>query len=385
MLRIMASPLLAKRRLRVCFFTDTFLPKVGGAETVLDHLADNFARRGDSPLVLAPRPNRPVPEIEREYKIVRFTPPFSKWYGVHQLLWPLWRQHQKHQFDLIHCHSSYPQAYVARTFQAWTGIPYIVRPHGSDILPGRRVCRHKVLRERVRQSLLGAAAVIAQGQFMRDAILEFGVQPDRIHVINNGVDIQAFAPLCNEGIANPYILGIGNLIQRKGLDLLLKAYASLQPAEVELVIAGDGPERQALEKLAAELGIAGRVTFPGNVQGEQKRRVYRNASLLVIPSRSEPFANVILEGMAAGLPIVASNVGGNTELIEHEANGLLFETENVDSLAATLHRMLNDQQLQARMRSATPEIVARFDWSKVSLQYSDLYWSVLSQSKTRAA
>jgi len=359
--------------MRICFFADTFFPLVGGAETVLHNLASRLADRGEHCVVFAPQVRGMDNHVDAPYEVVRYPKLRSKRFGVRRLVLPLVKLHKKHRFDLLHCHAGYPPAFVGRTFRRFFPMPMTVRPHGSDILPGERIRKIPRLENRLRGGLLSAAAVIAQGDFLKQVIHELGVDESRIRVIHNGVDVDAFSSAPEFEHARPYILGIGNLSFRKGFDVLLRAYAQIDEPPADVLIAGDGREREALENLAKELGVAERVRFLGSVSGEEKVSVYRSAQFLVVPSRSEPFANVILEGLASGIPIVASAVGGNTQLVVPGQHGELFPSEDHEALANELRRLFDDPGHLAKLRSAVPEFVADFAWSRTAERYLDLY------------
>lgn len=365
-------------KLRICFFADTFFPLVGGAETVLHNLATRLVDEVDRAVVLAPKVRGADNRIDAAYEVVRYRKPRSKRFGVRSLLLPLSRLHLRHRFDLLHCHASYPPAWVGRTFKRFFSMPMVVRPHGSDILPGGRIRKSPRLEERVRRALGAADTVIAQGDFLRDVIQELGIDPEKIRVIHNGVDTAAFSSGEPFEHPRPYVLGIGNLSHRKGFDLLIRAYASLPSPEVDVLIAGDGEERTNLEQLARDVGVADRVRFLGAVSGDRKVDVYRSARLLVVPSRAEPFANVILEGLASGLPVVASAVGGNTQLVVAGSHGELFTSEDHEALAAKLRIVLENPEHLGRLRDAVPAFVADFDWGRVAKRYLALYEELTS-------
>jgi glycogen(starch) synthase len=309
--------------------------------------------------------------------VSRYARPFSKRFGVRQTLLPLLRLHWQHRFQLLHCHSSYPPAYVGATFKRLTGLPLVIRPHGADVLPEGRIRRHPRLARRLRRTLAAADAVIAQGRFMRTVIQDLGVGADRIYTIHNGVDLTAFATGTPFPHPRPYMLGMGKMMRHKGFDVLLRAYARLATSSPDLLLAGSGPERPSLEALTQQLGIASRVHFLGFVDGQQKVNLFRSAQFFVCPSRREPFANVILEALAAGLPVVASAVGGNTELIQDGAHGLLFPSADDLTLASTLQRLLDDPMLLSRLRAAIPRFVRDFDWPVVAARYRGLYHDLL--------
>ena len=363
--------------MKICAFADTFLPVVGGAQTVLHNLGTQLTDRGDQFSVLAPYVRGRDNRLSTNYSVCRYTSPLTKRFGLRQLLLPLSWHYLRHRFEILHCHSAYPCAYVAATFKRILNIPFVVRPYGGDVLPESRVCKHPRLQARVRATLAAADAVIAQGSFLREIILNLGVPEEKIHIINNGVDLHLFASGTAFPHPRPYMLGMGNLVRRKGFDLLIQAYAKAKPADVDLLIAGDGIERAKLESIVADLGLSSRVRFVGHVEGQTKVDVYRSAICLVCPSRSEPFSNVILESLASGLPVIATKVGGNEELVKHGEHGILIPGEDIGAMADAITSILREPQLLSRLRSQVPTFIQRFDWPQVALQYRGIYESVL--------
>lgn len=368
--------------MRVGFFADSFFPIVGGAETVLHNLATRLTENGDDVLVLAPHIRGRDNRLDVPYSVKRFSRPSSKRFGVNQLLLPLAWHQWRHRFDVLHCNSAYPSAYLGTTLNAWTNLPTVVRPHGDDILPNQRICRHPKLAARVKQALFRADAIIAQGQFMRRALLDFGVPESLIHVIHNGVDLTSFSKGEPFPHHRPYILAMGNLFRRKGFDILLEAFSRIRSNEADLLIAGDGPELIRLTELADRLGVSNRVRFLRHVSGQNKINLLRSAQFLVVPSRCEPFANVILEGLASGLPIVASDIDGNPELVHSYRNGVLFPNENSEALTQVLQRLIDVPTELQRLRQGVPASVREYDWSNIVEQYSSLYRSVVRGSST---
>jgi glycosyltransferase involved in cell wall biosynthesis len=360
--------------MRICFYTNFFFPEVGGAQMVLHNLATHLVRRGEAVLVLAPY----VPGHNHggafPYPVYRYAKPSSRRFGVRQTLarltWLYWR----HRFQVLHCHAAYPAAYVGATFKKFFGIPLVVRPYGGDdVRPEGRVRRHPRLARRLHRALAAADAIVAQGRFMQGVIAELGVEEQRLHVIHNGVDLAAFATGTPFPHPRPYILGLGELAPHKGFDILLRAYARLQHPTPDLLLAGTGPDERRLQTLAQQLGLAQRVRFLGFVAGQEKVNLFRSALFFVCPSRRDAFANVILEALAAGLPVVASAVGGNLELVRHGGHGLLFPTEDEGALAHTLQRLVNNPVLLASLRAAVPGFVRHFDWPVVADRYLELY------------
>jgi len=358
---------------KICFFTDTFFPIVGGAEMVLHNLAVQMSRRGQEVRVLAPRVRGKSNRADLPYPVHRYSHPSSKRFLVRQTLVHLLWLHLLHRFDLLHCHAAYPQAYVGATFKKLCRIPMVVRPHGSDIVPGDRMRRNWRVENRLRLGLKSADAIIVQGRYLYDVVKDLGIEENKIRTIHNGVDLKSFGQGEPFPHQRPYILAAGSLIQRKGFDILLQAYSRVPEPCPDLLIAGSGREDNNLKQLSRELGIEDRVAFLGLVEGQRKIDLFRSAEFLVCPSRKEPFANVILEAMAAGLPVAASAVGGSKELVQDGVNGLLFPPEDVGGLTAVLQKMINDKTYFHRTRPQVLEFVKKFDWPLVAGQYFSLY------------
>jgi glycosyltransferase involved in cell wall biosynthesis len=367
------------RSLSICLYSDVSLPSLGGAQTVLDCLARRLVERGHRPVVVAPPAKTPSDDGGLGYPIHRHRRQLSKRLGTRLVLPRLLRLHRRHRFDLVHCHAAYPQAHVAATLERWCGLPFVVRPHGSDILPDDAIRRSPWLARRMRRAIAKAAAVIAQGDYLREIIEDVGVDPRRIRVINNGVDLTAFRSAAPFPHPRPYILGLGGLVPHKGFDLLVHGYAELPAGRPDLLIAGAGTEMPALRSLAEELGIAQHVVFLGPVVGDLKVSLYRSARFFVCPSRREPFANVILEAMAAGLPVVATDVGGNREMVRHEINGLLCGAESPAALSEAMRRLLADPALAATLAAGVSRTIPGFDWSAVADRYVGLYQEVVGR------
>ena len=356
----------------------------------MDNLARQLVAAGQKVVILAPKPRRAHDDAQYPYPVVRYRRPLSKRHGVRLAIAKLATLHLRHRFDVLHCHATYPPGFVAATFRRWLGVPFVVRPHGSDILPGEQICKHPRLRARVASTLAEADGIIAQGRYLREVIehlLPPRTSQDRLHTIHNGVNLSQFAQ-APRPLDRPYLLSLGNLWPRKGFDLVLSAFAQLKTQHLDLVIAGEGPEGPALRRLADALGLSARVRFLGQVVGEAKAGWYRHAEAFVCASRREPFANVILEAQAAGLPVVATAVGGNTELVQHLRNGLLCPAEDVTALTAALNQLLHDRELAQRLRRNVPTMVQRFDWSAIAREYLTLYRQVVNTrgcQRTRAA
>ncbi|MFM7185963.1 MAG: glycosyltransferase family 4 protein [Planctomycetota bacterium] len=370
--------------LSVCLLSDVSLPSLGGAQTVLDCLARRLTALGHRPVVLAP-PRREPGTDDYGYPLVRHRRMISKRFGTRLLIPRLLAMHRRRRFDLVHCHAAYPQAHVAASFRAVSGVPYVVRPHGSDILPGESIRRHPRLERRMRRAIVGADAVIAQGEFLRGVIEEVGVDPALVRVINNGVDLTEFADAAPHPHPRPYILSVGSLVPHKGFDVLIRGHAALPAGSPDLLLAGAGPEAGSLRRLAAELGVGDRVHLLGIVTGREKVALYRSAVCFVCPSRREPFANVILEAFASGLAVVATDVGGNCEMIRHGVNGLLVPADSPAAIAGAVRRLVGDPAALAALCAGARQTAVRYAWEAVADRYLELYHEVVGRVAGRRA
>lgn len=360
--------------LSICLFSDVALPSVGGAQTVLDELAGRYQSLGHRPVVLAPLPRQPWDDSQLSYPVIRHRRLISKRYAVRLLLPRMISLHVMHRFDVIHCHAAYPQAYVARDLSRIFNVPYVVRPHGADILPGDSICRHPKLAQRVRSALVDADAVVAQGESMRQVIQSFAVSKNRIVTINNGVNVgrSSHAPPFDH--PRPYALAMTSLVPHKGIDLLLQAWArSSVPSSLDLLIAGAGPERGKLEQLAFDLGLSDRVRWLGLIGGSVKDSLLRSAQFFIATPRREPFSNAILEALAAGLPVVATAVDGNKEIVHHNINGLLCEDESLEDIAEAIRLLSTHDTLRQLLAAGASKLAENYNWDNVVCQYLDVY------------
>ncbi len=180
----------------------------------------------------------------------------------------------------------------------------------------------------------------------------------RIEVVRLGIDLERFAPAGapaakdDDAGGDPVeILCLGRLVERKGQAVLLRAVAALdgRGVPVRLTLAGDGPDRPALEQLAGELGIAGSVTFTGVVSQAEAIELYRRAGIFCLASFSEGLPAVLMEAMASQVPVISTRIDGIPELVADGENGLLVDPGDSEALGVALERLLTDPDLRARL------------------------------------
>lgn len=282
-------------------------------------------------------------------------------------------------FDLIDAHYFYPDGVAAARIGAAIGAPVVISARGSDVT---WIPRYRRPRRQIQVAAKQAAAVITVSQALKDSLAALAVDPQKITVLRNGVDLHRFAPRdrasirAKLGLKGPVWLTVGHLIELKGVDIAVEALARVPHAT--LLIAGTGPEERKLRRRVQRLSLDARVRFLGAVARAKLCEYYNAADAMVLASSREGMPNVVLEAMACGTPVLATSVGGTPELITVPEAGELLRERSPDAL------VLAWNTLQARKldRAATRKFAERLGWQPVvDAQYA-LYAHVLS---TRAA
>ncbi|HHX40858.1 MAG TPA: colanic acid biosynthesis glycosyltransferase WcaL [Armatimonadetes bacterium] len=250
---------------------------------------------------------------------------------------------------------------------------YSFTAHAQDIYVGGRKDRAGL-----EANLRGAAFVATCTGYNREHLIREhpGVPAEKIHRVYHGIDTRRFAPAKERGTGPAQILAVGRLLPKKGLHHLVAACGVLRQrdAQFQLIIAGDGPERDRLERLAAEHGVAGSTAFLGEVIQEELIAIYGRADLFALPCVVTPegdrdgLPNVLLEAMASALPVVSTRVSAIPEAVEDGVTGVLVPPGDVEALAGALERLIQDAGLRHRLGEAARARVERdFDIRKSPL------------------
>jgi glycogen synthase len=223
-----------------------------------------------------------------------------------------------------------------------------------------------------------ADAVIVLTQRLADLLVAGGLDPNRVHVIPSGVDLRRFAhrlPDPAPDLPRPRVLFVGRLAAQKGVATLLDAVPLLR-GEATVVVVGDGPRRRALERQAGRLG-PDRVSFRGFVVHTEVPAWLAAADVLVLPSIYEELGSVLLEAMAAGLPVVASAVGGIPDALGDA--GRLVPPRDPAALAAAVNEVLDDPALAAQLGDAARRRATAFSWDALAGRVLDVYREVVER------
>jgi teichuronic acid biosynthesis glycosyltransferase TuaC len=241
-----------------------------------------------------------------------------------------------YDFDVIDAHYYYPDGVAAALLARRFNKPFTVTARGTDI---NLIANYWLPRKMMQWASCRAFASIGVSQALIQVMGKIGMPPTRLMMMPNGVDLDRFhlQPQAEMRAVlgwqvGPTLLSVGNLVENKGHHIAIKALTHL--SNFRLVIAGEGPERQALQALANQTNVASRVQFLGRVEQDQLAKCYNAADILVLASSREGWPNVLLESMACGTPVVATMVGGVPEIVTSESAGRLMATRDV---AAAVH------------------------------------------------
>lgn len=297
-------------------------------------------------------------------------------------------QLQRRQTELIHAHFG-TEAWRAMQLGKPLGLPTIVTFHGADATTVDAYLRktgpsaRQYIRNR-RSIFEDAGRIVAVSQYIAEKLISSGCPPKNITVLPIGVDFNWFYPAVAR-LRRPDILFVGRLVEKKGLLQLFDAIEIAQRNDDNfptLTVAGDGPQRGELEKVAQKLRI--RVSFLGFQSHTEVRTLMQTTAALVVPSHeaptgeSEGLPTVIREAQACGLPVVVTRTAGASEAVQDGVNGLLVPPRDPISLARAISRLIGDQELQERLRSEGFRAAASVDYSIQTTKLEALYDEVLA-------
>jgi glycosyltransferase involved in cell wall biosynthesis len=254
----------------------------------------------------------------------------------------------------------------------------VITSRGTDI---NLIPQYAVPRKLILWAAKQAKGMITVCDALKTEMVQLGVETERITPLRNGVDLQRFQPVDREAVRNTLgmtqftLLSVGLLEARKGHDLIIQALPMLPDAK--LLIAGSGPDRRKLKELAQQLGVAHRVTFLGPVPQTELRNYYGAADALVLASSREGWANVLLESMACGTPVVASNVWGTPEVVASADAGVLMRERTPQALVEAVGAL----RAHYPDRAATRRYAEKFSWDDTTQGQIDLFQKIIGESR----
>jgi len=374
--------------MKLLLINNEFPPIGGGGSTVTKYAIKHLVAAGHEVTLITSRyKDLKKEEVIDGAKVIRipavrrFKDYSSMWelviFGLSALVYTL-AYSVRHKIDFIQAYFAVPAGWVAWVVRMVRGVPYAVYFGGSDI-PGANPSRFK----NVYPVLTPLLKMIWRGAEFRtvcsDELARLGKKADpgaEFMVIPNGVETNRFKPITRQENPKVKILFIGRLIPRKGFQRVVQALPRVKelansPFEVEVV--GTGDHREKLDEIAAGLGVSELIKYVGTVPYDQLEKSYQYADVFVLTSLSEGMPSVILEAMGCGLPVIASDVGGNNELVKEGENGYLIKGDDVEKLAQDLARLIDDKEMREGMGRESREMSLKYDWREIMGKYNELY------------
>lgn len=260
-------------------------------------------------------------------------------------------------FDVIDAHYYYPDGVAAALLAKWFNKPLTITARGTDL---NLIPQYSLPRRMMQWAASKADASIGVCSALIDVLRGWGVAEQRLHVMRNGVDLLRFRPLPQDDMrrelglqGSPLIVSVGYLVERKGHHIAIEALANMTSAypQAHLLIIGEGEERQNLLALARTLGLESRVTFTGALPNAELLRWYSAADLMILASSREGWANVLLEAMACGTPVVATRIWGTPEVVANETAGRLVAERDGAAFAEAIADLLKAGVDRAAVRA----------------------------------
>jgi glycosyltransferase involved in cell wall biosynthesis len=294
---------------------------------------------------------------------------------------------RRYRPEIIHAHWVLPNglvgAYVARVLH----LPLAISLHGSDVFVARK---NPVWGRAARWAFRQANVITACSEDLRQGALRLGAAPDRVHLLAWGADPDKFHPStppldrAEFGLERDdlILVGLGRIVPKKGFDVLVRALPALVQTHprVQVLIGGDGPQREQLQNLAKDLGVSDHLHLPGRIDWDKAPHFLAIGNIFVLPSVPDAAGNldglptVLLEALALGKPTVATMIGGIPLVIEDGDNGILCPAGDADALGQAIATLIQDGHLRAQLsRAARLSVERRFNWLEVARQFAALF------------
>lgn len=285
---------------------------------------------------------------------------------------------RKYKYEFIHTHFVIPTGPLGYVVSKMFGIRNIVFVHGGDVYdPSKTSSPHRnpLLRYLITFLMNNADAVVTQSKDIRDRCVEMYRFKKPIQVIPLPYIPKEFAPVTRSDLGlsdeKRYVIGIGRLVKRKDFNTFIQVLSYLD-TPVEGLIIGEGPERDSLMKAAEHAGVSNRIRFLGSLSEEKKFQYLSNSDIFLLTSLHEGYGIVLQEAMLVGLPVVSTNEGGQTDIIEEGRSGFFASIKDAEELAWKVDSLLNDNESRRSISEYNKEKIKDFDLDKITGQYQNL-------------
>ncbi|MBI3420980.1 MAG: glycosyltransferase family 4 protein [Candidatus Sungbacteria bacterium] len=373
----------------IIVFSTAYDPFVGGAEIAVQEVIKRLSARFHFVILTARiRRGLPAKEVRRDCVILRlgFGMVLDKWLLPILCLWPVMRASRRSGHRRMRCvfwGMDISQASVAAACMKllFPRQPFVVTIQYGESEERLLKGRWGLIERGLRFMLHRADQVTAISNYLLQIGRDGGYRGP-LTLVHNGVDLAKFQHRnASRKRDKLVVLTTSRLVSKNAVDVLIRAVHLLKGEfpTLECRIAGDGPERQALELLTRQLEIANRVTFLGLVQHNEIPSLLHDADIFVRASRSEGMGNSFVEALAAGVPIIGTPVGGITDIIENRQTGLFAAVDDPKDLAAKIKRLFTDPMLARRIvQKGSAMVTERFSWERIAQQYESVFKAVYS-------
>ncbi|MFO7992134.1 MAG: glycosyltransferase [Thermoplasmata archaeon] len=263
-------------------------------------------------------------------------------------------------------------------FSKLQGVPVVSEWRGSDLL-----LKNSAVRKALKKMILSNSDLnIIRSENMRKMAVDLEPDVELVILPSKGIDMDRFRPKSTSHSSTDgevKVLYAGRLHELKGLNYLIRAFSRVRKKYpgAELLIVGGGALKDELEEWAVKEGVDEDVKFTGEVEHSELIKYYQSSDIFVLPSLSEGLSNVIMEAMACGLPVIATDVGGNPELVKHERGGLIVNAKDIPSLQRSLGRLLDDPELRGKMGKFNRKYIQKFNQDSVLSKKAELLEKVV--------
>jgi L-malate glycosyltransferase len=351
--------------MRVCLLGQ-YPPHIGGVSSHTYLLSRELVKRGDDVYVLT-YPHPDVKDIDGVKVETAFAPNIKGLRGLFFFIFSFFKlisMVRRFNIDMIHAHFLLPPGLIGVCVGSLLGKKTAVTAHGSDLMIQ---AKNPILRSLIKFVLKRADYVLVVNQTLKDKVLELGISPDKVYITPNAVDVEKFNPQKRELPSDvkmradkPVLLFVGNLVFQKGVKYLLEA-KKLMKTDAELVVVGDGPLHHELEMKVKDDEIPD-VVFVGARRDVDQ--IMPSANVFVLPSISEGFPITILEAMASGLPVVTTNAGGISEVMNEDV-GIMVNPSSPMELASAMDKILENKTLMNDMGVAARKHALKYGAVKI--------------------
>lgn len=356
--------------MKILIVTGIYPPDIGGPAVYTQTIAREFSKKGHSVAVVTFAEKESDDKSETNPSIKRVSRRQNKFFRFGKYFWLLFKEVKK--ADKIYVQGSVSAGFPAAVACWLRGKKFVLKIVGDvawersktkdnieEFQNKKYNLKIEILRQVQKWVCRRATKIIVPSEYLKKIVVGWGVEKEKITVIYNaftGRSCESY-PQANHQNEQKTILSVGRLVPWKGFEKLIGVMIDL-PADTKLKIVGDGPDEKKLKNKAKELNLKNRVEFLGKLEHDQVLSEMNQADVFVLNTEYEGLPHVLLEALGYGLPVVATRIGGNPEVIEDGWNGTLVETNNKEQLKKAIRELLDNEELRKKYQENGQRILA---------------------------